>query len=238
MKEIGAVERVERKWRKGFTVALEGDRRVFQGRSLILNAPLHAFAGLLGRRGKSLSRMAGKGPSPVSPLPRLFGNSRKGGSCRHERPSCLDPRSPKTLRRRKCPLPRSQSEGRRVAAPEGCRALTVQSLVPYDAFRSWNQVSFASHQESVMKHVNRLIPFLDRFLEFADFDWAREQVRRWSYPHFIYEAVDGFDWRKGLVPNRLSRDLYFIGKENFPYLGLEGEVLSGLRVAREMLEKR
>jgi hypothetical protein len=88
-----------------------------------------------------------------------------------------------------------------------------------------------------MKHVNYLFPFLERFLEFADFDWTREQGGRWSYPHLLYEAAGEFDWREGLVPNRLSKDLYFIGKENFPYLGLEGEVLNGLRVAHEMLEK-
>ena len=88
-----------------------------------------------------------------------------------------------------------------------------------------------------MKHLSRLIPFLEQFLEFVDVDWAYEQVRHWSYPHFLYETPGGFNWREGLVPNCLSRDLYLVGKENFPYLGLEGEVLGGLRVAKKILEK-
>jgi len=56
VEEIEKVRRVDRKWRKGFTVVLEGDRRVFGSRSLILNAPLHSFTGLLGKMEKSLSR--------------------------------------------------------------------------------------------------------------------------------------------------------------------------------------
>ena len=88
-----------------------------------------------------------------------------------------------------------------------------------------------------MKHLTYLIPFLEQFIEFADFDWTREQVRRWSYPHFLYETPGKLVWREGLVPNRLSKDLYLVGKENFPYLGLEGEVLGGLRVAKQILGK-
>jgi hypothetical protein len=88
-----------------------------------------------------------------------------------------------------------------------------------------------------MKHLNHLIPFLEQFLEFTDFDWANEQIRRWSYSHFLYEATSRFDWREGVVPIRLSKRLYFTGKENFPYLGVEGEVLSGLMVAEQILKK-
>ena len=128
-------------------------------------------------------------------------------------------------------------KGDEAVAPEGRRALTVQSLIPFSSLKSWNQASFASHQESVMKHLTRLIPFLEQFIEFADVDWTREQVRHWSYPHLVYEAPGRMDWREGLVPNCLCGDLYLVGKENFPHLGLEGEVLSGLRVAKKILGK-
>jgi len=40
-----------------------------------------------------------------------------------------------------------------------------------------------------------------------------------------------------LIPIRISKNLYFIGKENFPYLGLEGEVWGGLRVGEEILKR-
>jgi hypothetical protein len=35
----------------------------------------------------------------------------------------------------------------------------------------------------------------------------------------------------------MGKNLYFIGKENFPYLGLEGEILGGWRVGKEILKK-
>jgi hypothetical protein len=46
-----------------------------------------------------------------------------------------------------------------------------------------------------------------------------------------------FQWRERIVPTRISKDLYFTGKENHPHLGLEGEVLSGLMVAEQILKK-
>jgi hypothetical protein len=36
---------------------------------------------------------------------------------------------------------------------------------------------------------------------------------------------------------KLSKNVYFVGKENFPYLGLEGEIFSGFMVAQQILEK-
>jgi hypothetical protein len=36
---------------------------------------------------------------------------------------------------------------------------------------------------------------------------------------------------------RISNSTYFVGKENFPYLGLGGEVFSGFTVAQEILKK-
>jgi hypothetical protein len=40
-----------------------------------------------------------------------------------------------------------------------------------------------------------------------------------------------------MVPMRISKNIYFVGKENFPYLGLGGEVFSGLTVAQQILKK-
>jgi hypothetical protein len=36
---------------------------------------------------------------------------------------------------------------------------------------------------------------------------------------------------------RISKNVYFVGKENFPYLGLGGEVFSGLTVAQQILKR-
>ena len=85
-----------------------------------------------------------------------------------------------------------------------------------------------------MKHLCHLIPFLENHIEFIDSDWGNELIRHWSYPHFIYESAFDYHWREGLVPTRISKNLYLAGNENFPYLGLEGEALSGWMVAREI----
>jgi hypothetical protein len=74
-------------------------------------------------------------------------------------------------------------------------------------------------------------------MEFIDSDWGNEQIRHRSYPHFLNESAVEYRWREGLAPTRISKNLYLAGNENFPYLGLEGEVLSGWMVAREISKK-
>jgi phytoene dehydrogenase-like protein len=119
-------------------------------------------------------------------------------------------------------------------APEGRRALIVEGLmIP----KRWDPDLFVEHQKGVMRHLNHLFPFLEEHIEVTNWDWADEQFSCWSYPHFLYETTSDFEWREGVVPNRISNNFYFVGKESFPYLGIEGEVLSGLIVARQILEK-
>ena len=96
---------------------------------------------------------------------------------------------------------------------------------------------FEQHQSGVLSHLRQLIPFLEKYTEFIDFEWGSEQVSRWSYPHFLFETASDFNWREGVIPTRLSGNLYFLGKENFPYLGLEGEILGGLLAAKQILQK-
>jgi hypothetical protein len=40
-----------------------------------------------------------------------------------------------------------------------------------------------------------------------------------------------------VVPLRISKGIYFVGKENFPYWGVGGETLGGLTVAQQILKK-
>ena len=115
--------------------------------------------------------------------------------------------------------------------------MTVQSLLPV---RALDETSFMEHREAVISHLRRLIPFLDDHIEFIDVNWARELICRraqWSYPHFLYEASSDFRWREGILPLRIAKDLYVTGKENFPYLGLEGEALGGWMAAEHLLKK-
>jgi hypothetical protein len=124
--------------------------------------------------------------------------------------------------------------GDEAAAPKGKRALTVESLMPVE---KWNEGSMEEHLKSVMSHVQSLFPFHERYIEFTDWSWANRHFLCWSYPHFRYEIGQDFKWGEGVVPNRISKNLYFVGKENFPYLGVEGEVTSGWMVANQILKK-
>ena len=233
VEEIEKAERVEQRWRKGFTLTLEGDRRVFRSQFLILNSPLHSFLTLFGKSGKPVSKWLERIQPRYILFPCFFGIREKvvPVGMKDLLISILDLEKP-------CEGGNLLSlgfspEGDEGAAPDGRRSLTVQTLIP---FRDWAQVSLV-HQEAIMKHLNHLIPFLDSYLDFNDFDWASEQTGRWSYPHIVYKVPGGFNWREGVVPARLAKGLYFIGKENFPYLGLEGEVWSGLRAAKQILQK-
>jgi hypothetical protein len=84
------------------------------------------------------------------------------------------------------------------------------------------------------------MPYLDRYTDFVEFDWTLDQVSRgsnWGYPHFFYEISSDFRWEEGILPVRLSRGVYLSGKEGFPYLGVEGEVWCGWKVAGAILKK-
>jgi hypothetical protein len=121
-------------------------------------------------------------------------------------------------------------------APEVKRSLVVESLLPFEKIGEIQSKEFQlEHQNAVMKHLRQIIPFLDDHIEFIDLNWAREQVLHWSYPYFFYGTPFPLRWREGIIPTRLSKKVFFTGKENFPFLGLEGEVLAGLMAAEQIL---
>jgi phytoene dehydrogenase-like protein len=125
-------------------------------------------------------------------------------------------------------------KGDETKAPEGKRALTVESLMDLGM---WDQASLVDYQKGVMDHLYHLFPFLEGHIELVDFRWASEHIPKWSYSHFLYETPSDFNWREGVVPMRMSKNIYFVGKENFPYLGVEGEIFSGLIVGQRILKK-
>lgn len=238
IEEIEGVEEVDAKWRKGLTISLGGDRRVLQSKCLILNSPLHHLSALPGKVGKLLSKWAKK-IEPRYVLSPLFLGVREK----------VIPVGMKDLLVSILNLGKPYEggnvlflalsrKGDETEAPERKRALTVQSLIPWgNGPRRWDQPFLVEHQEAVMKHLRQLLPFLDDHVEFIDSNWANEQASWSSYPLFLFTASSGFHWREGVVPIRLSKNLFFAGKENFPYLGTEGEILSGWMAARQILQK-
>jgi phytoene dehydrogenase-like protein len=234
VEEIDRMERVSGKWREGFIISLEGDQRVFRSKLLVLNLALHCFLKLVDGRKRQVSKW-GKRIQPRYILTPFFLGI-------HEKVIPVGMRDllvsimnlEKPYHAGNLLFLAFSPKGHESTAPEGRRALTVESLVPLE---DWDPTSLVEHQKGVMKHLEHLFPFLENYIDFSDFSWANEQVPHWSYPHFLYEITSKFHWRDGVVPTQMSRNLYFTGKENFPYLGLEGEVLSGLMVAQQILQK-
>jgi hypothetical protein len=234
VEEIEKVEKVDQEWRKGFILSSDAGEGAFQSEFLIINSPLHRVLNFVSRKRKELSKWEKRIHPRYVLFPFFLGIREKGVpvGMKDLLVSILDLGKPYDEGNVLC-LSLS-AKGDETKAPDGKRALTVESLIPID---KWNPSSLKDHQEKVMKHLSYLFPFLENHIEFVDFQWASEQVSRWSYPHFLYETKSDFHWREGVVPNRLSRNLFFVGKENFPYLGLEGEILSGLMVAKEIVKR-
>jgi phytoene dehydrogenase-like protein len=234
IEEIERVEELDTGRRKEFILSSAGNQMTFRSDCLILNLPLHRLSNFLHKKRNRLSKWEKKIQPQYVLIPLFLGISEN-----------VIPVGMKDLLVSILDLGRPYEggnilfislspKGDETKAPVGRRALTIESLMPLE---KWDQTPLVDYQKGVLEHLNYLFPFLEKHIEFMDWSWVNEQVPRWSYPHFLYETTSDFNWRKGVVPTRISRNLYFIGKENFPYLGLEGEVLSGLIVGRQILQK-
>ncbi len=228
VEETQRVEEVDKKWRRGFTARLE-EGGVSRADCMILNVPLHGLENVLTKKRRILSRWSKRVKPRYLLFPFFLGIREKvvPVGMKDRLVSVLDLEKPheggNLLFLSLSP------KGDETKAPEGKRALTVESPMPLGDL---DEISVAEHQKGVMKHLNHIFPFLENHLEFVDSSWGREQIVKWSYPCLGHEATRDFNWRKGCVPARISRDLYFVGRENAPYLGLGGEIGNGLKIGR------
>jgi phytoene dehydrogenase-like protein len=231
---INEVEVVKMMWRKGFKLFLEEGRKTFQSKYLILNSPIRSHSNLFDRKRKVLSKWKERVRPQYALLPLFLGIKERvvPVGMRDLLVSILDLKKPyeggNTL------FIALSQKGDESEAPGGKRALTVESLIPLDKL---DQTSLSEHRKGVMDHLHHLFPFLNKNIELMEWDWGHEQCLSWSYPHLFYELDPDFRWKEGVVPTRITKNLYFIGKENFPYLGLQGEVTSGLIVAQQILQR-
>jgi phytoene dehydrogenase-like protein len=234
IEEIEGVERMEGGWIKGITLLPKGNGRIFRSNFLIFNSPLHRLSNLLGKKGRLLSKWGERIAPRYVLIPLFLGIREKGVpvGMRDLLVSILELNKP--YEGGNLLFLSLSQKGDETEAPEGRRGLTVESLMNP---KRGGPDAFAEHQNGVMRHLNHLLPFLEENIDFTNWDWANKQFSCWSYPHFHYETTSDFQWREGVVPNRISKKLYFIGKENFPYLGMEGEILGGLIVAQQILQR-
>jgi phytoene dehydrogenase-like protein len=234
VEEIDSVKEIKPWRRKGLTLTLEGNPREFRSQFIIINSPLHRISPFLGKKGKGLLRWRNKIKPSYVIVPLFLGI--------HEK---VIPVGMKDLLISLLDLERPYEDGNllflslspkgdKTRAPEERRALTVEGLID---IAKWDQIDLTGYQQKVMKHLYHLFPFLENYIELVDFQWVSEQSPKWSYSHFLYESGSDFSWRKGVVPMRMSKNIYFVGKENFPYWGVGGEVLGGFMVAQRILKK-
>lgn len=231
IEEVGDVEKVEVKWREGFSLSLKGEEKVFRSRSLVLNGPLHRLVTLFGRKGKALSKVEEKIRTCDVLVPFFLGIDERviPVGMKNLLVSLFDLQKP--FEGGNLLFLKLSGKGDETQAPEGKRALTVGSLMPVGKLE---KESGPDLENGVMRHLNHLFPFLENHTDFIDRSWAEDQMECWSYPHFLYEADSAFQWRRGIIPIRISRNLYGSGREHFPYLGLEGEILSGWLAGEEI----
>jgi phytoene dehydrogenase-like protein len=234
VEEIDRVKEIKAWRRKGFTLNLEGNPEVFRSQFLIINSPLHRISSFLGKKGKGLLKWEKRIKPRYVITPLFLGIHEKVVPVGMRDPliSLLDLEKP--YEDGNLLFLSMSPKGDKTRAPEERRALTVEGLIDAE---KWDQIDLASYQQKVMNHLYHLFPFLENYIEFVDFHWVSEQFPKWSYSHFLYESASDFYWRKGVVPLRMSKSIYFVGKENFPYWGVGGEILGGLTVAQEILKR-
>jgi phytoene dehydrogenase-like protein len=234
VEEIDRVKKIEIKWRRGQTLFLNQDRRIFRSHFLIFNSPLHRLSPLLGQKGKGLLRWQERIKPRYVLIPIFLGIHEKviPIGMKNLLVSILDLEKP--YQDGNVLFLSLSPKGDETQAPEGRRALTVESLMGLEKLE---QTLLADYQHGVLNHLVHLIPFLESHIDFVDFQWASEHISKWSYSHFLYETASDFDWRGGVVPMNLFHNVFFVGKENFPHLGLEGEISTGLMVAQQILKK-
>jgi len=234
VEEVEDVESIEIKGRKSFSLHLKEDERMIRARSLILNSPLHCVSRFFGKRGKALTGWSKKIRPRYILVPVFIGIREKviPVGMRDLLISVQNPEKP--YEDGNLLLLNLSRKGDVNQAPEGKRALTVMSLRPFDGSE---RSHLSELEDGMMNHLTHLFPFLENHIEFIDRTWTEDQMKSWSYPHYYYEINSEIEWRNGVVPTKISKHLYFAGRENFPYLGLEGEVLSGLLIGAQILKR-
>jgi phytoene dehydrogenase-like protein len=125
-----------------------------------------------------------------------------------------------------------------IGAPPGRRSVTVNTFVPFANGRSrGNQIKGVI--EKMMTHLSEVAPFLDRWIRVMDEGPSLGRYgSQWNCRDIIYETTSSFRVGKEILPIVMSMEGLFLAcRENFPYLGFEGEILSGIKTAEAVFKR-
>ncbi|MFN0061164.1 MAG: desaturase [Myxococcaceae bacterium] len=89
------------------------------------------------------------------------------------------------------------------------------------------------------RELDRILPFVDRRRVLASAPYLHAKGNRGSrlFPHPLYAAEENlFQGVSGLAPRSAVPNLFYASREVLPGLGLEGELITGSRVARLVME--
>ncbi|HYX91247.1 MAG TPA: NAD(P)-binding protein [Myxococcaceae bacterium] len=123
------------------------------------------------------------------------------------------------------------------------RVLCAGAFVPASV-RDLGEAKLQALKKQIETHLDRLVPFVRQHLALSSAPYLDAGGVRGSrlLPHPLLEVdVERFAGVTGLSPSTPLRNLFLASREVFPGLGLEGELLAGVRAARlvhELLQKK
>lgn len=119
-----------------------------------------------------------------------------------------------------------------VGAPSGKKSVVVNAFIPVDKGK-WDRVKIKGVIENMLVHLLEVAPFLDRSIRLIDGRPSLERYAdQWANRDIIYGGAPSFRVGSEMVPTATPVEGLFLAcRENFPYLGFEGEILSGIKAA-------
>ncbi len=124
-----------------------------------------------------------------------------------------------------------------IGAPMGRRAITVNAFVPCADGRP-SGIEIRGVIEEIMIHLSEVAPFLDRWIRVMEEQPSLDRYQsQWSCKDIIYGTTSSFRVGEQILPIVTPMEGLFLAcRENFPYLGFEGEILSGIKAAEAVFK--
>ena len=120
-----------------------------------------------------------------------------------------------------------------VDAPPGKRSITANTFIPVSNGKT-GTTGTRGITGAILEHLSEVLPFLDRSIRVIDEGSCQDRYRSgWNNSDIVYGTTFSFCVGNAILPIVTPMEGLFLAcRENFPYLGFEGEILSGMRAAQ------